>query len=135
MKKTLISGLVVSAGLIATNAGSAPLPSHAVTAAAAQEEHPVRVGGESEQAKLIHKVNPVYPASAKAAGVQGTVRLDVTISKDGVPEDIQVLASPSDDLAQSAVEAVRQWRYSTTLLNGQPVAVIAEVIVNYTLAK
>jgi TonB family protein len=135
MKKTLISGLLVSAGLIAPNAGAALLPSHAVVSSANQDEQPIRVSGEVEQAKLIHKVNPVYPASAKAAGVQGTVRLDVTISKEGVPVDIHVLTSPSDELSQSAVEAVRQWRYSSTLLNGQPVAVIAEVIVNYTLAK
>jgi protein TonB len=135
MKRSLISGLLVSAGLIATNVSAAPIPNHALVSTAAQDDKPVRVSGEFEQAKLIHKVNPVYPASAKAAGVQGTVRLDVTISKEGVPEDIRVLTSPSDDLTQSAVEAVKQWRYSTTLLNGQPVAVIAEVIVNYTLSK
>ena len=80
-------------------------------------------------------MNPTYPASAKAAGVQGTVRLDVTISKDGIPEDIQVISSPSDDLTQSASEAVREWRYSPTLLNGRPVPVVAEVRVNYTLAR
>jgi TonB family protein len=95
----------------------------------------IRVGGQSEQANLVTKVNPVYPASAKAAGVQGTVELDVAISKDGVPEDIRVIRSPSDDLTQSALDAVRQWRYRPTLLNGEPVAVIAEVIVNYTLTR
>jgi TonB family protein len=95
----------------------------------------IRVGGEFEQAKLINKVQPVYPASAKAAGIQGRVTLDVTISPDGVPEDIRVLSSPNDDLTQSALEAVSQWRYSSTLLNGQPVAVVTDVIVNYTLSK
>jgi TonB family protein len=105
--------------------------------AAVQEAgpQPIRVGGELEQAKLINKVQPVYPASAKAAGIQGRVTLDVTISPDGVPEDIRVLSSPSDDLTQSALEAVSQWRYSSTLLNGQPVAVVTDVIVNYTLSK
>lgn len=104
---------------------------------AVQETAPqaIRVGGEFEQAKLITKVQPIYPPSAKAAGVQGTVTLDVTISKDGVPEDIRVISSPSDDLTQSALEAVRQWRYSSTLLNGQPVAIVTDVIVNYTLSK
>ena len=142
MKRTIITGLLASAGLIATNINAGSLHSrnsdnNSKTATARQNEqdHPIRVGGESEQAKLVHKVQPTYPPPAKAAGVQGTVRLDVTISKEGVPEDIQVISSPSDDLTQSAIEAVRQWRYSTTLLNGRPVAVIAEVHVNYTLTK
>jgi len=96
---------------------------------------PVRVPGEHAQAKLVTQVHPTYPPAAKAAGVQGTVQLEVVISKDGVPEDIRVLSSPSDDLTQSALEAVRQWRYSPTLLNGNPVRIVTEVIVNYTLAK
>jgi TonB family protein len=137
MKRTLISGLLLSAGLIAApHTHLTADDSKAKTQAANdQNDHPVRVSGEFEQAKLIHKVNPTYPPAAKAAGVQGQVRLDVTISKEGVPEQIQVLSSPNDDLTQSATEAVRQWRYETTLLNGKPVAVIAEVLVNYTLAK
>ena len=144
MKRTVITGLLASAGLIATNTNAASLPLRSAsdnaskTAPAASndgQDHPIRVSGEFQQAKLIHKVNPTYPPSAKAAGVQGTVRLDVSISKQGVPEDIQVISSPSDDLTQSAIEAVRRWRYSTTLLNGEPVEVIAEVHVNYTLSK
>jgi TonB family protein len=94
----------------------------------------LRIGGIEEQAKLITKVQPVYPASAKAARIQGTVELETEISADGVPQEIRVLASPGDDLTKSALEAVRQWRYNPTLLNGQPVEVITDVIVNYTLA-
>jgi len=94
----------------------------------------LRIGGEAQQAKLIKKVQPVYPVPAKAAGIQGKVLLDAVISADGVPEDIRVISSPSDDLTQSALEAVRQWRYSSTLLNGAPVEVVTEVMVNYTLA-
>jgi protein TonB len=55
------------------------------------------------------------------------------ISVAGVPQEIRVISSPSDDLTQSALEAVRQWRYRPTLLNGAPVEVITEVMVNYTL--
>lgn len=95
----------------------------------------LRVRGAFEENKLINKVQPVYPAAAKAAGVQGTVELDVVISKEGVPEDIRVLSSPDDDLTQSALDAVRLWRYSPTLLNGEPVEILTEVIVNYTLSK
>jgi TonB family protein len=96
---------------------------------------PVRVGGEVAQENLVRKVQPVYPASAKAAGVQGTVDLEVVISKDGVPEEITVTSSPSDDLTQSSLEAVRQWRYRPTLLNGEPVDIVTHVIVNYTLSR
>jgi TonB family protein len=95
----------------------------------------VRVPGEVQQAKLISKVNPVYPASAKAAGVQGLVQLEATLSADGVPIDVRVVSSPSDDLSQSALDAVRQWRYTPTLLNGEPITVVTEVHVNYTLSK
>lgn len=95
----------------------------------------IRVGGTVAQANLINKVQPVYPPSAKTARLQGTVELEVAISAEGVPEDIRVLSSPGDDLTQSALDAVRQWRYRPTLLNGNPVPIVTEVIVNYTLAK
>jgi TonB family protein len=97
--------------------------------------HQIRVPGEAQQAKLIQKVTPVYPVSAKRAHLQGTVSLEAVISAEGVPEDITVLSSPGDDLTQSALEAVRQWRYSTTLLNGNPIAVVTNIIVNYTLTN
>ena len=79
-------------------------------------------------------MQPVYPAAAKSAGVQGSVELQAVISAEGVPQDIQVVSSPSDDLSQSALEAVRQWRYRPTLLNGNPVTILTEILVNYTLA-
>jgi TonB family protein len=96
---------------------------------------PVHIGGDVQAAKLITRVAPLYPASAKAAGIQGAVILQMVISKEGAPEDIKVISSPSDDLAQSALEAVRQWRYNSTLLNGAPVEVVTEVTVNYTLSQ
>jgi TonB family protein len=96
---------------------------------------PVRIGGQVAQANLQAKVNPTYPASAKAAHLEGEVMLDVQVSKDGVPVDLRVVSSPGDDLSQSALEAVRQWRYRPTLLNGQPVAIVTQVKVKYTLAR
>lgn len=95
----------------------------------------LRVPGTMAEANLIRKVQPVYPVPAKAAGVQGTVEMEVAISKEGVPEDIRVIRSPSDDLTQSALDAVRQWRYRPTLLNGAPVEIVTDVIVNYTLSR
>ncbi len=96
---------------------------------------PIRVGGAVEQANLVVKIQPIYPAAAKAAAIQGKVLFEMVISKDGVPLDIRVLSSPDDDLTQSALDAVRQWRYKPTLLNGQPVEIVTDVVVNYTLLK
>lgn len=95
----------------------------------------VRIGGEVEQSNLIKKVQPVYPAPAKSAGLQGTVELEALISGEGVPTELRVISSPGDDLTESALEAVRQWRYKPVLLNGQPVAVVTDIVVNYTLSK
>ena len=81
---------------------------------------------------MTTKVQPIYPEAAKAARVQGTVKMEATISKDGVPIELRVLSSPSDDLSQSALEAVRQWRYRPTLLNGNPIEIVTDIVVNYT---
>ncbi|MCU1292973.1 MAG: TonB family protein [Bryobacterales bacterium] len=94
----------------------------------------IRIGGQVAQANLSKKVQPVYPAAAKAAGTQGVVEIETTISKDGVPVELRVVSSPNRDLSEASLEAVRQWRYRPTLLNGEPVEVVTDVIVNYTLA-
>ncbi len=99
------------------------------------ESNPLRVKGTVAQANLVTKVPPQYPPDAKLARVQGTVELEVTITKDGVPNELRVVSSPSDDLSESAIEAVRQWRYRPTLLNGVPVEIVSSVIVNYTLLR
>lgn len=96
---------------------------------------PIRVGGNVAESNLIRKVQPVYPASAKAAGVQGTVTIEAVILKDGTPSSLAVLSSPSDDLSESALEAVRQWRYRPTLLNGEPVEIVTDIQINYTLSQ
>ncbi|HXG56054.1 MAG TPA: TonB family protein [Vicinamibacterales bacterium] len=93
---------------------------------------PVRVGGNIKTPGKIHHVPPVYPPDAQAARVAGMVLLEVRIGTDGSVEDARVLRSiPIFD--QAALEAVRQWRFTPTLLNGQPVPVIMTVTVNFTL--
>jgi TonB family protein len=96
---------------------------------------PVRIGGQVAQSNLITKVQPVYPVAAKAARTQGTVELDAVISKDGIPVELRVVSSPSGDLSEASLEAVRQWRYRPTLLNGEPVEVTTTIIVNFTLSR
>ena len=99
------------------------------------EKEPIIIPGSEAEAKLIKKVQPIYPAACKASRTQGKVLMHARISAEGAIEDLQVVSSPSDDLTQSAIDAVRQWRYSPTLLNGNPVAISTEIWVNYTLSN
>jgi protein TonB len=98
---------------------------------AAQQK--VRVGGEIKEPKKIKDVKPVYPEDAKAAGVQGIVIIETLIGTDGAVKEAKVLRSVQM-LDQAALEAVTQWRYTPTLLNGDPVEVIMTVTVTFTLA-
>ena len=94
----------------------------------------IRLGGNVQAAKIITKVQPIYPQSAKDAGAQGSVLLHAVVSKDGRPLSLQVLNSQvNPDLARAAVEAVSQWRYQPTLLNGEPVEVDTTIQVKFTL--
>ncbi len=94
----------------------------------------ITVGGSVMQSMLISQPPPVYPADAKEAGIEGDVLLMATIARDGSVMQLDV-KSGHPILASAAVEAVRQWKYKPTLLNGEPVEVITSVHVNYTLAK
>ena len=85
-------------------------------------------------ANLIHKTVPVYPPLAKQARVQGTVKFSAIIGKDGHILNLQ-LVSGHPLLVPSATEAVKQWVYRPTLLNGEPVEVITQIDVNFTLSS
>ncbi len=104
----------------------------AIPLTAAPEPQKVVLGGNVQASKLVSKPAPVYPPDAKAARIQGIVRLNVDIAVDGKVKDVSVISGPQE-LVKSAVEAVSQWVYSTTLLNGEPVEVTTTVDVNYTL--
>ena len=93
---------------------------------------PIPVGGDVQMAKLLRKVTPVYPPIAITARISGVVRLIGTIGKDGTIQNLQIV-SGHPILAQAALEAVRQWIYKPTLLNGNPVQVIAPIQVSFTL--
>jgi periplasmic protein TonB len=93
---------------------------------------PVRVGGAIRPPVKINSVNPVYSAIAQAARVQGIVIIEATIGEDGHVTNARILRS-IPLLDQAAVDAVRQWQFTPTLLNGVPVPVIMTVTVNFTL--
>ncbi len=93
----------------------------------------IRVGGSVQRANLIRQVRPVYPQLARQARIQGTVKLTAIIAKDGTIQKLEVLAG-HPLLIPAALSAVKQWRYRPTLLNGQPVEVVTQVDVNFTLS-
>jgi TonB family protein len=141
----MLTALVVWTGtrLMPLQADAAPVPSDSSattntpppsSTTTKDSSKPIRVGGAKQEENLIKKVMPKYPVEAKKKRVQGKVFLDVIISKEGRVESTRLVSGPAL-LVQSAVDAVKQWEYKPTLLNGKPVAVESEVLVHYTLSK
>ena len=94
----------------------------------------IRVGGNVQATMVISASKPLYPPDAKQARIQGLVRMNVIVGKDGTVQDLQ-LVSGHPLLAPAALEAVRQWVYKPTLLNGNPVEVVTVVDINFTLSQ
>ena len=93
----------------------------------------VRVSQGVSAGLLVRRVNPNYPPLARQARISGQVVLRAVISKDGSIENL-TLVSGHPMLAPAAIDAVKQWKYRPYLLNGEPVEVDTEVLVNFTLA-
>lgn len=94
--------------------------------------HPTRVSGGVMEGALIQKIQPVYPHLAVVTRIQGSVVLQAVISRAGEIENLQVVRG-SPYLSRAALEAVRQWRYRPYKLNGEPVEVETQIVVNFTL--
>ena len=115
-------------------AGVPPPPPEPLKPADAPVSHaPVPVGGVVQSAKLISQTMPQYPPLARQARVEGLVRLEAIIGEDGTIRKLRVV-SGHPLLVPAALAAVTQWRYRPTLLNGQPVPVITQVEVRFTLS-
>ncbi len=102
--------------------------------AAAPSGRPIRVGGNVQTANLIQQVRPVYPPALQAAGIEGTVLLDAIISKTGEPVSIvpqNTAVEPA--FVTAATDAVNQWRYRPTLLNGEPIEVLTTITIDFKL--
>jgi len=82
---------------------------------------------------LIRKISPNYPPLARQARIQGQVLLRAQISRTGDIENLQLI-SGHPMLAPAAIEAVKQWKYKPYILNGEPVEVDTEIMVNFTLS-
>jgi len=101
-----------------------------------QTPQAIRIGGSVQMARLIHQAKPVYPAYLQQQGIEGTVIIHTIISKDGAVLNPVVANTDIDPaFAQAALDAVRQWAYSPSLLNGHPVEVITTISVDFKLAQ
>lgn len=95
---------------------------------------PVRVSEGAQAARLTFSPKPDYPALAKAARVEGVVRLEAVIGRDGAIRNLRVVSGPPL-LVAAALSAVERWRYQPTLLNSEPVEVATEIEVHFTLSR
>ncbi len=107
-------------------------PAVIVSKSPSQPPGQLQVGGDVQAAKIINRVIPAYPLMARQSRISGTVKLIGVIAKDGTVQKLQVV-SGHPFLVQAALAAVRQWVYRPTLLNGEPVEVIAPIDVIFTL--
>jgi protein TonB len=110
-----------------------PRPPIAETPAVPEPAKRVRIT-EINPAQLIHRVQPIYPPLAVRTRTQGTVVLRAVIGTDGAVREVQVIAG-HPLLIQAALDAVMQWRYQPTLLNGRPVEVETRITVIFTLNR
>jgi len=121
----VIGGIVAS---VANKAVAPPPPPPAPKPAAAV----IRVNSGVQQAKLISQPLPEYPPAARAINLQGVVRLEAIIGKDGMVKELRVVSGP-EMLAKAALDAVAQWRYRPTVMNDQPVEVSTVIDVTFLL--
>lgn len=122
-------------GIIGGITGTAPPPPPPPQRERKPETPPrIRVSGNVQQVKLVRQIEPVYPPLAKAARIQGTVRFTVIVGKDGAVQQLQLI-SGHPLLVPAAQEAVKQWVYQPTLLNGEPVEVLTQIDVSFTLTQ
>ena len=122
-------GVYEGPGLTAGGVAPPPPPPRKTPPSAA-----VRIGGGVSEANVIHRVQPLYPPLERTTHVEGIVEFTATISKEGTIENLQLVRG-HPLLVRAAREAILQWRYRPTLLNGEPVEVITDIIVNFTLGQ
>jgi protein TonB len=119
------------AGKEKAEAVAAKAKADAAARARAARRAPVRVGGQIKPPTKVKDVKPEYPAIARTARVAGAVTIEATIGEDGKVIDAKVVRSVPL-LDQAALDAVRQWEYMPSLLNGVPVPVLITVTINFT---
>ena len=124
----------VLGGIIGGVPSSAPPPPPPPVRLDKPDGQMIQIGGSVMAGRILKQPRAVYPALAKKARIQGVVRLDVIIGKDGAVESIDVIDG-HPLLRAAAIDAVKQWVYQPTTLNGAPVKVHTQVEVNFTLSQ
>jgi TonB family protein len=114
-------------------AAAMPAASTSADASATPPARSVTVGS-LQQAKLVFQPRAIYPPEAKKAHIEGVVKLSAVIAKDGTVQNLEVI-SGDPALVQATLDAVKQWIYQPTLLNGQPVEIKTQIDVNFTLSQ
>ena len=123
-------GRVSQVVTVAGQSGAKP----AVSQPAVSGQKPIRVGGMVQAVRIVRQVKPIYPPDLQAQGVQGSVILNAIISKEGVPLNLSVVnPAVNSALISAAIDAVNQWRYQPSLLNGEPIEVLTTIQVDFTL--
>ncbi|HKD08389.1 MAG TPA: TonB family protein [Bryobacteraceae bacterium] len=122
------------AGFQSRSSAAGPFPEPPLAPGTPVPAGTIRVGGAVQANNLLTQVRPAYPPLAKQARVQGVVRFEALIAKDGSIQNLALISGPPL-LVQSAMEAVQLWKYKPTLLNGQPIQVLTTIDVNYTLSE
>ena len=125
---------VVSSALEAAKTVAPPPVPHETPAAKPRETPRLKTGGNVQDALIVHRVMPVYPPLARQARVEGKVVFKAVINARGLIQSLQ-LVSGHPLLVEAARDAVRQWRYRPTLLNGDPCEVDTVIEVNFTLNR
>jgi protein TonB len=111
-----------------------PPPAPATPKPTPEPSGPIPRGGNVVQSNLIHTVQPVYPRLAILARVQGAVILEAVITREGLIDKSRLRVLDGHQMLRAAaVEAVEQWRYRPTLLNGKPVEILTTITVNFTM--
>jgi protein TonB len=111
-------------------------PAAAVQARPAANGTPqrIQVGGNVQATRIVKMVRPKYPEEMKAQGVEGDVLMEAVISKEGKLLNVKSLNTiVNQELVTAAIEAVKQWEYQPTLLNGQPVEVVTQIHIGFHL--
>jgi TonB family protein len=115
-----------SSRAIANTRAPVPLPPAPARAASAND-------GAFHAGALLHRVEPIYPADALAQGIEGIVKLSAIVDLDGTVKTVQALSGPST-LFPAAINAVSQWRYSPTFIEGRPIETERQITITFQLS-
>jgi protein TonB len=113
----------------APRVGPAPVPQ------ATRAPERIRVGGNVQPSRLLRQPRPVYPPELQQAGIEGVVRLRGIVSKQGTVLNPEVMNSVDPRLAKAALDAVSQWLYEPTLLNGEPIETVTHFDIAFQLGQ